>query len=129
MTKEKITSRIKELSGLFPVSDIMDQPMAYYSRGNRQKVALLAALIDTPKMLLIDEPIVGLDPTSIDIFGRTLTDFAKNGGTIFFATHTLTFAENYADHAHIMQNGAITKEAVIHENTSLKKLYDDTIST
>jgi ABC-2 type transport system ATP-binding protein len=123
MELSTIEKRISHLKNLFPIVDILTQPMSYYSRGNRQKVALLSALIGNPKILFIDEPIVGLDPTSIDIFGNVLLNFKKNGGTVFFVTHTLPFAATYADHVFVMNNGKMVKDQAISSKTSLKNIY------
>jgi ABC-2 type transport system ATP-binding protein len=123
MEKQKIIKCINELVHLFPISDVIDQPMSEYSRGNKQKVAFLAALLAEPKLIIIDEPIVGLDPDSIKIFGKTLKNFAKKGGTVFFATHILSFAQLYADRVGIMAKGRIQLEKNIGKEEKLEKLY------
>lgn len=121
--KETLCQRIKELIKLFPLEDVIDKPMAQYSRGNRQKVAFLAALLPKPKLLIIDEPVVGLDPTSIEIVGKALREFAAEGGTVFFATHTLSFAQNYATKVGVMYEGKLIDEKKISSNVSLEQLY------
>lgn len=123
MRKHVINERISELINLFPINNIIDQPMSEYSRGNKQKVAFLAALLAQPKLIIIDEPIVGLDPDSIKIFGNTLKNFAKNKGTVFFATHILSFAQTYASRVGIMRNGKIVVEKNIEKDTKLEALY------
>lgn len=127
MSKHDIEQRMKVVETLFPIKDILTQSMAYYSRGNRQKVALLAALLSEPKILFIDEPIVGLDPTSMDTFGKTLQDFKAKNGTVFFSTHTLQFADIYADYVYVMDHGTITKQTAITKEIPLKKIYSETI--
>lgn len=122
-----IRERISELLSLFPIKDIVYQNMGLYSRGNRQKLAFLAALIAKPRLLIIDEPIVGLDPTSIDIFGKTLKKFARNGGTVFFATHILSFAKMYAERVGIMQRGKIVREEDISTDIPLEKWYEEEV--
>lgn len=128
MHPDMISRRIDELKDKFDLHEIFMQPMAYYSRGNMQKIALLSALLDQPKLLFIDEPIVGLDPTSIEIFGKVLKDFKDKGGTVFFVTHTLPFADLYADHVFIMKQGKIIFDTQITSHTSLNNLYEDAIS-
>ncbi|GDX61981.1 ABC transporter ATP-binding protein [Candidatus Levyibacteriota bacterium] len=127
MEELHISNRIREIGDIFPLDDILYQPMAYYSRGSRQKIALLSALIHNPKILFIDEPIVGLDPASINIFGNILLEFKKNEGTVFFVTHTLSFADNFADHVFIMNNGIIIKDQPISKN-SLDDIYMDALN-
>ncbi|MEK7534669.1 MAG: ABC transporter ATP-binding protein [Patescibacteria group bacterium] len=123
-----IHDRISELLSLFPIQDIVYQRMGLYSRGNRQKLAFLAAFIAQPRLLIIDEPIVGLDPTSIDIFGKALKTFARNGGTVFFATHILSFAKRYADRVGIMHAGRIAREENISLRVSLDKWYGEEVN-
>ncbi len=115
--------RIEKLKALFPISDIIDQRMAHYSRGNRQKLAFLAGLLAQPKIFIIDEPIVGLDPASIKIFGQKLRGFAKEGGTVLFSTHILKFAKDFAQRIGFMVNGRIEKETLLVDDTQIDDLY------
>lgn len=123
-----IRDRISELLSLFPLKDIVGKRMGLYSRGNRQKLAFLAALLAKPRLLIIDEPIVGLDPTSIDIFGKTLKTFARNGGTVFFATHILAFAKANAHRVGIMHAGKIVRQENISHSVSLEKWYNEQVN-
>ena len=122
MTAQGGKLRIDELVSLFPLKNIISEPMESYSRGNRQKIAFLAALLTTPPALIIDEPIVGLDPPSIDTFGKIITDYAKSGGTVFFATHTLWFAKKYAKRVGVMKAGQLVAEKNISLLLNLEKL-------
>lgn len=122
--EKELKEKVERLSGLFPIKEVLDQKMGSYSRGNRQKVAFLACLLDNPKLLLIDEPIAGLDPGSIEIFGQTLKEFKNNGGTVFFVTHMLSFAQVYATSYGFMKNGRILEEGVIDQSVDLKSKYD-----
>ena len=119
----KLKKRIKELTLLFPLGDIIHERMGSYSRGNRQKLATLAALIAQPKLLIIDEPIVGLDPASIKILGTTLAEFAKGRGTVLFATHILSFAQMYAKRVSLMHEGRIINQERITSSTLLENIY------
>ncbi len=116
---EKLTRRIAELATLFPIQHLMHQPMSYYSRGNKQKLAFLAALLTKPKLLVIDEPIVGLDSMSIEIMGKTLQRHSKDGGAVLFVTHILDFAQRYANKAGFMQHGKIIREQTVTRATKL----------
>lgn len=115
--------RINELVKLFPLDQEIDQRLDQYSRGNRQKISFLAALLARPKLLIIDEPIVGLDPISIEIFGQTLKQFAKEGGTVFFSTHILSFATDHADSYAFVKQGKLIKTGAVNSKTSLQKTY------
>ena len=117
---KKLTHRIAELTTMFPIQHILNQPMSYYSRGNKQKLAFLAALLAKPKLLVIDEPIVGLDSVSIDIMGKTLKQHSQDGGAVLFVTHILDFAERYANRAGYMQQGKIVREITVNRSTKLE---------
>jgi ABC-2 type transport system ATP-binding protein len=118
----QISKRIGELVKIFPIGEILNYRMGSYSRGNRQKTAFLASLISEPQLLIIDEPIAGLDPTSITIFGETLKKFTKGGGAVFLATHILSFGQDYADRVGVMNKGKIIKEES-KTGKSLEELY------
>jgi ABC-2 type transport system ATP-binding protein len=114
----------KKLTNLFGLEKIIRQPVSQYSRGSRQKVAFIAAMISNPQLLVIDEPIVGLDPGSIDVFGNELLEYVKKGGTVLLATHILPFAAKYADRVAVMYNGQIVIERLVTENTNLERIYE-----
>lgn len=122
LSESATAKRITELSTLFPIGGILDQPMTRYSRGNKQKVAFLAAILAKPKVLIIDEPIVGLDSGSIEILGKTLKEYAAVGNTVIFVTHILDFAERFASRAGIVKNGQIIDEVVVTKTTKLESL-------
>jgi ABC-2 type transport system ATP-binding protein len=122
MKEKEVKKRIDEIVPLFSISDIVPTPIAQYSRGNKQKVAILAALMTKPKILIIDEPIVGLDPSSIDILGATLIKYAREGHTVFFVTHILSFAQKYAQRVGVMKEGTIKKETVVSKAVALETL-------
>lgn len=114
----------KKLIKQFGLEKIIRQPVSQYSRGSKQKVAFIAAMISNPQLLIIDEPIVGLDPGSIDIFGNELLTYVKKGGTVLLATHILSFAAKYADRVAVMFDGQIVIERAITENTNLERIYE-----
>lgn len=119
MDKNATAKRVSELSDLFPIKDILEERLENYSRGNLQKTAFLASLLSDPKILIIDEPIVGLDPVSIQIFGNKLKKFASLGNAVLFSTHSLSFAEKYADKVGLLDQGKL-----IYETSSFKNLED-----
>jgi len=123
LRKKDFESQAKELIGLFKLEKLIDAPLETYSRGTKQKVAFLCALLGDPKLLIIDEPIVGLDPDSIEIFGQILKDFAQKQGTVLFSTHILEFGKRFANQVLLMNNGRIKTDKPITNKTSLNKEY------
>lgn len=121
---EDALSIAKRLIKLFKLEKMIRQPVSQYSRGSRQKVAFIAAMISNPQILVIDEPIVGLDPGSIDVFGEELLAYVKKGGTVLLATHILSFAAKYADRVAVMFEGQVVIERAITENTNLERIYE-----
>ncbi len=107
LKKEEIAQKIPQLLSHFKLEGIEKNYFENYSRGNKQKFTILAALIHEPKLILVDEPIVGLDPESAEIAMQLLKDFTKNGGTVFLTTHTLTVAEKYSSQIGILQQGKL----------------------
>jgi ABC-2 type transport system ATP-binding protein len=99
--------RIKELLKVYNLEGIENGYFQNYSRGNKQKFTILSALLHEPKLLVIDEPIVGLDPKSIAITKKLLTDYAKNDGTVFIATHMLSVAEQISTTIGVLDRGKL----------------------
>src|SRR3989344_1314515 len=131
MSKQAIGDRMQELKHLFPVEGIWDEYAENYSRGNKQKLTILAALLHRPRILIIDEPIVGLDPESTKSVRQLLKDFTAQGGTVFVATHTLPFAQEVCTKIGVLKEGRLLVEgtfAELHqkargEQQSLEELY------
>jgi len=99
--------RLEELSRRLEMDAFLDQLAESYSHGMRQKVALAAALIHAPRVLVVDEPIVGLDPRSIRVIKTMFRELAAAGGTVFMSTHTLDIAEAVADRIGIINGGRL----------------------
>jgi len=108
-------ARIKELLQVFKLEGIESMYFEDYSRGNKQKFVILAALLHKPKLLLIDEPIVGLDPTSADIAKKIFMKFAEDGGAILVATHTLPVAQEIAQTIGLLKNGELAATGLFSE--------------
>ncbi len=124
LSQSDIKKQVADLEKLFPIEDVLPTPMSGYSRGSLQKIAFLASLLGEPKLLLIDEPVVGLDPLSIKIFGKKLKQFTASGGSVFLSTHTLNFAHKYADTVGIMYLGKMVKEIKDPQKIDLEKTYE-----
>lgn len=102
--------RIERLLGLFPITEVIDGFMERYSRGNKQKLTILASLLHEPRVLVIDEPIVGLDPESAIKTRELLLAFARDGGTVLLSTHTLAFAESVCHRVGLLEAGRLVQE-------------------
>jgi ABC-2 type transport system ATP-binding protein len=99
--------RIKHLIEQFDLEDILDKPMIGYSHGARQKMMVIAALVHEPKVWILDEPMVGLDPMSASILKKMMKEHVAAGNTVFFSTHVLEIAEKLCDEIAIIDKGKI----------------------
>lgn len=126
LTETETEDRLAQLKTLFPIGEILSSRTESYSRGNLEKTAFISALISKPSLLVIDEPIVGLDPASIRIFGETLRQFVKDGGSVILSTHTLGFAHKYADTVGIIHGGKLLKEFTVTPKTDIEEIYQKT---
>ncbi len=114
--------RVREILPLFRLEGIEKGYFEDYSRGNKQKFSILAALLHEPKVLLVDEPIVGLDPTSAEIAKKEFQNFAKRGGGVLLATHTLPVAEEIATTIGVLKEGHLVASAPFKELVLRAKL-------
>jgi ABC-2 type transport system ATP-binding protein len=103
-------ARIERLLDIFPLSAVIDTYVESYSRGNKQKLTILAALLHEPRVLVADEPIVGLDPESAITTREVFRRFAARGGAVLLCTHTLAFAEAVCDRVGLLAQGVLVQE-------------------
>lgn len=96
-----------------------------YSRGNKQKFSITAAFSHNPKLLIIDEPIVGLDPTGAEIAKKMFMDFAKHGGSVLLVTHTLPVAAEVSDRIGFLKNGELLATGTLAELRTKAELSHD----
>jgi ABC-2 type transport system ATP-binding protein len=101
---------IEELGATFGVGEMLDTYVDGYSRGSRQKLSLMAALLHAPRLLVVDEPLVGLDPESAIRTRELLRDFAVRGGGVLVCTHTLPFAEAVCHRLGLLRQGRLVAE-------------------
>lgn len=94
---------------MFEIEDKLNDDISSFSHGMKQKIALIAALAHNPKVLIMDEPFVGLDPKAVYDMKEIMRDMAKDGKTIFFSTHILDVAEKLCDRVAIIKYGTIVK--------------------
>lgn len=99
--------RIKYFGEQFGLLDLLNKPMQSYSHGTRQKMMVIAALIHNPKVWILDEPLIGLDPKSAIVLKNMMIEHAKEGNTVFFSTHVLEVAEKLCDKVAIIHKGKI----------------------
>jgi ABC-2 type transport system ATP-binding protein len=107
-----IRHTIAELTDMFEIGSFIDKRAEDYSQGMRQRVVITAALLHNPKVLIIDEPIVGLDPRSARLVKDTLKQKTREGLTVFMSTHLLEIVEDLCDRIAIIKDGRIIYEEV-----------------
>lgn len=108
-------ARLESLAQRLEMQPFLDQLTESYSHGMKQKTALAAALIHMPRVLVVDEPIVGLDPRTIRTIKTIFREMADAGGTVFMSTHTLDIAEAVADRIGILDNGRLVALGTLQE--------------
>lgn len=113
--RREADERLARLAGRLEMEPFLDNLTETYSHGMKQKVALAAALIHAPKLLVVDEPIVGLDPRSIRVIKRIFRELAGQGGTVFMSTHTLDIVEEVADRIGIIHAGRLVAVGTMSE--------------
>ncbi len=107
--------RIDKYAELFEIKNDLAGTLASYSHGMKQKLAVISALIHEPKLVIMDEPFVGLDPKAAHILKGIMRDICNNGGAIFFSTHVLEVAEKLCDKVAIIKGGKLIKSGTMDE--------------
>jgi ABC-2 type transport system ATP-binding protein len=121
VTGEQVERRIDELLRLFDLTPAADDTIDSYSHGMRQKTALAAALVHDPKVLVLDEPTVGLDPKSARLIKDLLRQMAERGAAVFLSTHILEITENMCDRIGIINQGRLIASGTMAELRALGK--------
>jgi ABC-2 type transport system ATP-binding protein len=112
---ELVERRIAELLEVFELTSWKDELLEAYSHGMRQKLIISSALIHRPECIVVDEPMVGLDPKGARLLKDILGEFVRRGGTVLMSTHTLEVAEAMCDRVAIIQHGRIVAQGTIAE--------------
>lgn len=107
VSKHEREERINKYADMFELTGDLAQPISAYSHGMKQKLAIISALIHSPKLVIMDEPFVGLDPKAAHILKGLMRELCDNGGAIFFSTHVLEVAEKLCDKVAIIKNGKL----------------------
>ena len=118
--------RIEALADTFELTGDLNQPISAYSHGMKQKLAIISAWIHEPKLILMDEPFVGLDPKASHILKGMMREVCNQGGAIFFSTHVLEVAEKLCDKVAIIKGGKLVRSGTMEEvkgDTSLESVF------
>ena len=107
--------RIKKYADLFELTADLAQPIAAYSHGMKQKLAIISAWLHRPRLILMDEPFVGLDPKASHLLKGMMRQVCDEGGAIFFSTHVLEVAEKLCDKVAIIQGGRLIRSGTMEE--------------
>ena len=107
--------RIRKYSEVFELTDDLAQPIAAYSHGMKQKLAIISAWMHQPKLILMDEPFVGLDPKASHLLKGMMQEVCSEGGAIFFSTHVLEVAEKLCDKVAIIKGGRLIRSGTMEE--------------
>ena len=118
--------RIRKYADLFELTSDLAQPIAAYSHGMKQKLAIIAAWLHSPKLIIMDEPFVGLDPKASHLLKGMMRDMCDAGGAIFFSTHVLEVAEKLCDKVAIIKGGKLVRSGTMEEvkgDDSLEEVF------
>ena len=118
--------RIRKYAELFELTSDLAQPIAAYSHGMKQKLAIIAAWLHRPKLIIMDEPFVGLDPKASHLLKGMMRDVCDAGSAIFFSTHVLEVAEKLCDKVAIIKGGKLIRSGTMEEvkgDDSLEEVF------
>lgn len=124
--KSERNELIKKYADMFELTDSLAEPISNYSHGMKQKLAIISALIRKPKLMILDEPFVGLDPKASHLLKEIMAELCKNGGAIFFSTHVLEVAEKLCTKVAIIKDGKLVVSGETVEvigNASLESVF------
>ena len=118
--------RIHDYAARFELTDDLAQPIAAYSHGMKQKLAIISAWLHQPRLIIMDEPFVGLDPKASHLLKGMMREFCDAGGAIFFSTHVLEVAEKLCDKVAIIRGGKLIRSGTMEEvkgDDSLEEVF------
>ena len=123
---EERQERIRKYADLFELTDDLAQPIAAYSHGMKHKLAIISAWLHQPKLIIMDEPFVGLDPKASHTLKGMMREVCDQGGAIFFSTHVLEVAEKLCDKVAIIKGGRLIRAGTMEEvkgDDSLEEVF------
>jgi len=118
--------RIRRYGELFELTADLAQPVGVYSHGMKQKLAVISALLHDPKLVILDEPFVGLDPKASHLLKEIMREICQKGGAVFFSTHVLEVAEKLCDRVAILKGGRLVRCGSMEEvrgDASLEQVF------
>ncbi len=124
--KEERESKIKRYADMFELTGDLAQPISSYSHGMKQKLAIISALIHEPRLMILDEPFVGLDPKASHMVKEMMRDMCNRGCAIFFSTHVLEVAEKLCDKVAIIKGGKLIAAGSMEDvkgDSSLEQVF------
>lgn len=124
------TERIREYAEQFGITDSLGDLISSYSHGMKQKLAIISALIHKPKLLVLDEPFVGLDPSASVVLKQNMHTLCREGSAIFFSTHVLDVAEKLCNKVAIIKNGELVvsgETAALTHGKSLEEVFMEVV--
>lgn len=126
VSSEVRQARIRKYADLFELTDDLAQPIAAYSHGMKKKLAIISAWLHDPKLIIMDEPFVGLDPKASHLLKGMMREVCDQGGAIFFSTHVLEVAEKLCDKVAIIKGGKLIRSGTMEEvkgDDSLEEVF------
>ncbi len=126
VSSEVRQQRIRKYADLFELTADLGQSISSYSHGMKQKLVIISAWLHEPRLIIMDEPFVGLDPKASHLLKQMMREFCDNGGAIFFSTHVLEVAEKLCDKIAIIKKGELIREGTMEEvkgDTSLEDVF------
>jgi len=132
MKADTRTNQIRKYAEMFELTGDLAQPISAYSHGMKQKLALIAAFMHEPRLIIMDEPFVGLDPKASKAVKDSMRELTNRGSAIFFSTHVLEVAEKLCDRIAIISHGALVADGKMDDilgNESLENVFFELEST
>lgn len=126
LSAEERTEKIEKYANAFEITESLGDLISTYSHGMKQKLAIISALIHSPKLLILDEPFVGLDPKAALTLKELMRKLCENGGAVFFSTHVLEVAEKLCNKVAIIKDGTLVAQGKMEEivkEASLESIF------
>lgn len=126
VSAEERNARINDLADRFELTSALGTKIGSYSHGMKQKLVIISAFLHSPKLIMMDEPFVGLDPKASHILKELMREHCTSGGSIFFSTHVLDVAEKLCDRVAIIKGGRLVKQGRMDEvrgDASLEEVF------
>lgn len=124
VSEDERRTLIKKYADMLEIADNLGEAISTYSHGMKQKLVIISALLHSPKLIIMDEPFVGLDPKATHLLKEIMREICNNDGAIFFSTHVLEVAEKLCDRVAIIKNGNLVMSGTVEEVKGDSSLED-----